>query len=45
MKGQQDIEIEICLVVFVTPKNPHFDPSLTSEWQFNQKLQLERFWD
>ena len=32
------------LVVFATPKNPHFDPSLTSEWQFNQKLQLERFW-
>ena len=32
------------LVVFATPKNPHFDPSLTSEWQFNHKLQLERFW-
>ena len=32
------------LVVFATPKNPHFDPSITSEWQFNQKLQLERCW-
>ena len=32
------------LVVFATPKNHHFDPLiLTSEWQFNQKLQLERF--
>ena len=28
------------LVVFATPKNPHLDPSLTSEWQINQKLQL-----
>ena len=37
MKGQQDIEIEICLVVFVTPKNPNFDPSLASEWQPSQK--------
>ena len=32
------------LVVFATPKNPHFDPSLSSEWQFYQKLELERFW-
>ena len=24
-------------------KNHHFDPSLSSEWQVNQKLQLDRF--
>ena len=32
--------LESGLVVFATPKNPHFDPSLISEWQVNQKLQL-----
>ena len=30
------------LVVFATHKNPHYDLSLTYEWQFNQKLQLEK---